>query len=300
MTSAKREEAALPGHQHGVRGQVVQVDDQLHDDVGPRERRPGEARIARRARAHRVEQVRDRAHAAVEGELGLGGGGVRVAGRHRHAARDELVDELERTRQLGRQRDLGDRPRVEQPAQQREVGGREPARVVRAGAPRREERAFEVRAEHARADVVRRQLPQRRDQRFLGCGDERRLEGRRARREQRLPHAQVARPVGRHQVHAGEAVDLQVDETGRRDPAPGAAGEPDAADQAIVDLHVPGQQTARRPTPPARPVAPAHRTAMTQFRPVRADIPAHAPVLDRHSARAARRCRARRDRRPCR
>ena len=42
---------------------------------------------------------------------------------------------------------------VQQPAQQREIRRREPARVVHAGAPRREERPLDVGAEDARADA---------------------------------------------------------------------------------------------------------------------------------------------------
>ena len=39
----------VPGHQHRVRRDVVQVDDDLHDDVGPRQRGEGDARVARRS-----------------------------------------------------------------------------------------------------------------------------------------------------------------------------------------------------------------------------------------------------------
>ena len=150
VTSAKRDEAAARPPTP-CRGGVVR-DDHLHDDVGASERGQRDARVARRARAHRVEQVRNRAHAAVEGQVGLGRGGIGVPRRDRHVALDELVDQLERAGQLGRQRHVRDGPGVEQPPQQREVGRREPARVVDAGAAGREERAFDVGADHARAE----------------------------------------------------------------------------------------------------------------------------------------------------
>ena len=121
----------LPGDRHGVGRDVVQVHDHLHDDIGARERGDRDARIARRALAHRVEEVRDGRDTAVEGQVRLGGGRVGMPGRDGDPARDQLVDQLERAAQLRRQRDLRDRRRIEQPAQQRDVRSAQ-ARACRA------------------------------------------------------------------------------------------------------------------------------------------------------------------------
>jgi len=48
-----------PDQAHGLVGQVVAVDDHLHEHVGPGERDSDDARIARAERTHRVEQVRN-------------------------------------------------------------------------------------------------------------------------------------------------------------------------------------------------------------------------------------------------
>ena len=94
----------------------------LHDHVLARERGERDARVARRRMAHRVEEVGDGAHAAVEREVRLGRGRVGVAGGDRDPKAHELVDQLERARQLGRERDLGDVAGTQQAAQQRDVG----------------------------------------------------------------------------------------------------------------------------------------------------------------------------------
>ena len=62
--------------------------------------------------------------------------------------------------QLGRERHLAHRAGVEQAAQQREVGVAAALGVVDAEALGRDERALEVRAEHARADAVGRHRAQ--------------------------------------------------------------------------------------------------------------------------------------------
>ena len=128
--------------------------------------------------------------------------------------------------------------------------------VVHAEAPRRQERPLDVRAEHARPDALQRHRVQRGDQRLLGRGHERRLEGRRAGLEQRLADADVARAVGRHQVHAREPVDLEVDEPGRGDAAPGATEQPDGDDRRRRRPPRLRAAGARRPTPLRRPVSP--------------------------------------------
>jgi hypothetical protein len=98
-------------------------------------------------------------------------------------------------------------------------------------------------ADDARADPVLGHRAQRLAVRLLGRGHEGRLERGRAGLQQRLPDARVAVGVGGHQVDAGEAVDLQVDEPRRRD-AGAAVGQPDRADAAVLDRHVAGEQLA--------------------------------------------------------
>ena len=125
----EREAAAgrLPDHAHRVGGEVDAVEDDLDDHVGPGERRAGDARVAVGERAHRVEEVRDGAHAAVERRVRLLGARVGVAGRDGDPARDEQVDEVERPGQLGCQREEPDRPRREETLEQ----GRGPGRGAR-------------------------------------------------------------------------------------------------------------------------------------------------------------------------
>ena len=77
----------------------------------------------------------------------------------------------------------------------------------------------------------------------LRGGDQRRQVGGDARGEQRRGRACVGLAVGVHQVDAGEAVDLEVDEAGRSDPAP-RAGDADARDPAAVEFDVAGEERA--------------------------------------------------------
>ena len=120
---------------------------------GSRERRAGDARVAVAERPHRVEQVRDRADAAVEGGVRLLGGRVGVADGDGDPARVQQVDQLAGARQLGRERDEPHRPGGEDPLEQRRVGVAAGRRRVRAEAVRREERALDVRAEDPRPAV---------------------------------------------------------------------------------------------------------------------------------------------------
>ena len=87
--------------------------------------------------AHRVEDVRDGADAAVEGRVRLLGARVAVPERDDDAALEEPVDQRVGAGELRRERHQPDRAAVEQPVEQREVGV----------APRR----GDVRAEAARA-----------------------------------------------------------------------------------------------------------------------------------------------------
>ena len=62
--------------------------------------------------------------------------------------------------------------------------------------------------------------------------------------EQRLACAAVAGGVRAREVHAAEAVHLQVDEAGDRDPAAAAAVHADRRDPSVGDLDVSAQQHA--------------------------------------------------------
>src|SRR4051794_6792933 len=102
---------------------------------------------------------------------------------------------------------------------------------------RREERPFEVRAEVPRADLAGGNLAQRCDELLLGRRHERRLKRRDSRREHRLACATVRGSVGRGEVDAAEAVDVEVDEAGYRD-ARTASTHADARDPRALDLDV--------------------------------------------------------------
>ena len=151
VTSASAAAGGRPDELHRVVREVVAVDDHLHEDVTPRERDADDARIARAARAHRVEQVRDGGDAELERCVRLGGGRVRVARRDDDAARAAAGDQRVGARQLRRERQLGDAAGVEQPVEQREIRVAPMLERMRAEALGREERALEVRADHARA-----------------------------------------------------------------------------------------------------------------------------------------------------
>ena len=100
-------------------------------------------------------------------------------------------------------------------------------------------------AEDARARLVDRHLAHRGEHLLLRARDQRRQIGGDAALEQRGAGAPVAVGVGVEEVDAAEAVHLQVDEAGNREPASAAAAEADAA------------RSARRP--PRRPPAAAGR-----------------------------------------
>jgi hypothetical protein len=159
-------------------GDVVTVEDHLDDHVVACKRGPGNTRVAVPERPHRVEEVRHRCRAAVEGEGGLLCRRVRVAAGGDDSARVQQVDQLERAVQLGRKRHLRDRACSEQALQ--ECGVRVAAGVDRVGAEaeRREERPLEMGADHARPDRVARDLGQRCHEVLLGRRDHRRLKGR--------------------------------------------------------------------------------------------------------------------------
>ena len=116
----------------------------------------------------------------------------------------------------------------------------------------------------------RRHRAQRVQQRRLRRGHERRLERRRARRQQRLPHPHVPLVVGRHQVHAREPVDLQVDEArARRCPTARRRSSeprrrsitPSAIDTSPGDEHAVDQRRAETPSLIPSPPRPCARSS---------------------------------------
>ena len=154
-TSATRPAAARQTTLRGLLGEVMAVEDQLHDHVVAGERGAGDAGVAVPERPHRVEEMRDGGGAAVEGAVRLLGGRVGVAARDDDAARAEQVDQLERAVELRCERHLRDAPGREQALEQRGIGVAAGRDRMRAEAERREKRPLEVRADHPRPDRAR-------------------------------------------------------------------------------------------------------------------------------------------------
>ena len=73
-------------------------------------------------------------------------------------------------------------------------------------------------------------------------GDQGRQERGDAVRRQRRREREHLVDVGGHQVHAGEAVDLEVDEAGRGDAPAGRRRQPDGGDDVTVEADVTGYQ----------------------------------------------------------
>ena len=114
---------------------------------------------------------------------------------------------------------------------------------MHAETPRGEERPLEVATENARPDVAERNFAQRRDELVLRRRHERRLKSRDAGREHRFRRTAVRGCVGRGEVDAAEAVDVQVDEAGHRD-AGAAPLHADASDAPVVHVDVAGDEPA--------------------------------------------------------
>jgi hypothetical protein len=112
---------------------------------------------------HRVERVREQPGAAVEGRLSLLLVGLRVAHRDDDARFGQGRDGIERARQFRCDRDLPQRPARGRGQPLGDAGGRadEEVRVVCPPPARREERPFEVGAEHERVPL--RQVRDRRE-----------------------------------------------------------------------------------------------------------------------------------------
>ena len=196
------------------------VEDDRDDDVVARERRADDARVAVQERAHRVEEMRDAARAAVERRVRLRGGRVGVAERDGDAALEQPVDQR-RPRPASSGASVISRtgPASSRRSSSAEVGVAPRRGLVRARAgsargtaPRGARRGCagaSRRRPAPRASAASSCSSGRRDQRRQVRGD--------ARLEQRLAGAPVAVRVGVEEVDAAEAVHLQVDEAGHGD-----------------------------------------------------------------------------------
>src|SRR6266508_5444782 len=225
-------------HEHGgLVGHVMSVQDDLNDDVVVHERRDCDSRIAVPERPHRVEGMGDGGGTARECGPRLVGGRVRVPARDDHAAEPQQVDQLEGALKLGRKRHLRDGPRLEQPLEQLGIGVAPELERVRPDPPGREEGALEVHSHDARAERELRNLPERCDQRLFRRGDQRRLVCRHAGLQERLAGDVVVGGRRVEEVDAAEAVDLQVDKAGNRDPAT-RPGEPTAHDASVDHVYI--------------------------------------------------------------
>ena len=109
--------SGLPHEPRSVVGEVYAVEDHLHDDIARDERCTCKARLTRRERAHRVEDVRHRLGAARERIACLCRSRVRVPTRDRYAALPQQLHQLVCTGELRRQRHVAHRPGSEQPLQ---------------------------------------------------------------------------------------------------------------------------------------------------------------------------------------
>lgn len=160
-----------------------------------------------------------------------------AAGGEDPAVAQEL-DQLERAGQLRCERDVGHGPGGDQPLEQRRVRVAASGGGVHAEPGGREERSFQVAAEHARTDIALRHGAHRVEQLRLRRPHERRPERRDAAREERLTCAAIAVEVSPGEVDPAEAVHVEVDEARDRDPRAPPARNTDACDTAGVDLDV--------------------------------------------------------------
>ena len=143
----------LPEEPNDVRVEVDSVHDRLDDDVRPNERGADDPGVPVRERAHRVEDMRHGAGAAVEGCVRLDCRRIAVPERDGDAACMKLVDQLERTRQLGRQGHEPDRAGFEQALEERDVRVTPSVQAVRPEPARRQERPLEMRPQDARSST---------------------------------------------------------------------------------------------------------------------------------------------------
>ena len=227
-----------PDHRGGLGCEVDAVEDDADDDVVTGERRADDAGIAVAERPHRVEEVGDAVHAAVERRIRLLGGRVAVAERDGDPAREQAVDHLAGAGKLGGKRHQPHRPRVEQAVEQRHVGVTAGFRNMRAEAARREKRPFEVHAEDARPLALARNFAHRCDHLLLGTRDQGRQIRGDAGLEQCHAGAPVSLGVGVEEVDAPEPVHLQIDEARHGDSAAVRRRQAGRGQASVVDLDV--------------------------------------------------------------
>ena len=170
VTRATRPGGGTPDDGRGLGREMHPVENDLDEDVVPGECGAGDPGVPMPERAHRVEEMGHRAHAGVEGGVGLVGRRVRVAARDDDLAPQQDLDERVGAGELGCEGDQADGPRVEQALEQFPVrisarGGR-----MDAEAQRGEERAFEMNAQDAGPARLGRHLAE--------GGEELRLRGR--------------------------------------------------------------------------------------------------------------------------
>ena len=241
VTSASRPRAAAQATRMRVAGDVMAVGDELHGHVVARERGEGEAGLARRRRPHRVEEVRDGADAAVERGVRLRRRRVGVAGGdERSRARSARRSAPPRRGAPGARVTCATGPAARSRSSRAAVGVAAVLGRVRAEPVRVQERALEVRARGtaARRAPLARASAAATDASAAGHAPSSAAVitvGRYA----VTPVASIASPAAAqpsgaraHQVDAAEAVDLQVDEPRRGDPA-AARLEPDGGDRAV-------------------------------------------------------------------
>ena len=206
-----------PGNVEHRRVHVDRVGDRPHCDPFVGEDRRGDPRLAMGHRRHRVEQVRGVAGARLDPGLGLLEGRARVPERDDDTFGREHPDELERARQVGRERDDRDTGRPAPAGCQSGVGPAKERRVVRAIAVGAQERALEMQPQRYCPAVAGRRPLLEDGQRLLdasgGRGDDRRQEGCDPGRGDRLAHGPDGGRVVRGVV-ASRAVDLEVDQAG--------------------------------------------------------------------------------------
>ena len=212
-----------PRDAHRQRIDVDPVADQSCDKAVIGERRADRARRPVAERRHGIEQM---GHRRRTGALRVGhasGIGVGVPNRDRHAFTDELLDDVESTGQLRRDRDHDD-ARVPRPAlDQRRRRRLEPAFRVRAAARRSEHRTFEVEPDRDRSPTAGAGSPVSRKSGRPPAGrarDDRRHErGDAVADEFGTELDDAVRLLG--DVDPVGTVDLGVDEAGRHDQAGG-------------------------------------------------------------------------------
>ena len=230
----------LRAHHRLDRGgrQMMAVDDEAREQFVVRELLPDDVRMARERRRAAVAEMRRQRRASFHGGVNVIRRGGGVTERHTNPARDEMLDQRDRARHFRRQRDEHDPPVGCLLTPREIVDGRGDAMLARMRAAkaveRRDIRALHVNARDRAVGIwmthddarARREVIQRRR-------DDRRQAARHAGRAHRIERARHA--IGRAgrwivEVDAGEAVHLQVDESGHAhqeqpSPCPSPSGE---------------------------------------------------------------------------